>query len=184
MSQRVRGDFHSSAIAMAMASRRSAPWMKNTSIIDVWLAARITAPLVGTTSALTITVLITRVKPRVHKTGRIDHAINRARLPSPRDRGRLTSRAPRSIVAAPDPDGGRVHRVHPQTVPAVIVPDQRLKFLGLDIPGIRGVSPTGPEHSSLVRFSQRASLRTLCVRSLGFDGGPEVIESRATGRAR
>ena len=55
-SQRVSGDFHSSAIAMAIASRRSAARMKNTSIIDVWLAARITAPLLGTTSAFTISV--------------------------------------------------------------------------------------------------------------------------------
>ncbi len=48
-SQRVNGDFHGSAIAIAMASRRSAPRMKKTSIIEMWLAATITAPSPGTT---------------------------------------------------------------------------------------------------------------------------------------
>ena len=71
--------------------------MKNTSIIEVWLAARITAPLLGTTSAFTILVLMTRVKPSVHSTRRIDQVSNHARFPSPRDRGRLKSRAMQSF---------------------------------------------------------------------------------------
>ena len=82
---------------MAIAGRRSAARMNNTSIMDVWLAARITAPLLGTTSAFTISVLITRVKPSVHRTRRIDHVTNHARFPSPRDRGRLNSRVMRVL---------------------------------------------------------------------------------------
>jgi len=71
--------------------------MKNTSIIDMWLAARSTAPLPGTTSAFTISVLMMRVKPSVHSASRIDHVTSHARLPSPRALGRLNSLGSRTF---------------------------------------------------------------------------------------